>query len=331
MNKSQFATPRCPGSLKDGFATYNSATLRGLFNGHRVFHVLPEAPQGIKWADAQIHSNHFGNQQWYRMQLEKNILKPKANGGWLLKTVSSGAGNVQFPYEQAANEHLCLQLAAQVYELECVPNALIFFPKGQPALICKYLGTHLPQKNYLPGYIDFGILLENSFKELTNRVSKDYSYQSLALLIDKYVAASLIVKERFFSQVIFSWLIANATAHMQNFGLVRTSRGDYDLAPLQHQMCTVIHEPGPEIAPPGGLYKGDKESPEFREYGHYTRNEFTSFGRRIGLFPARIEKILDGFVAGMIPASELIDKAFLPEEVKNLFRYNFMERLFRLK
>ncbi|MBL0339827.1 MAG: hypothetical protein IPP71_02285 [Bacteroidetes bacterium] len=126
MNKSYYATPRCPGTLKEGFESYNPSTLRGLFLGRSVFHVLPEPPLGIEWEKAQINGPHFGGQQWYRVQLIKNQLVPDLNGGWLLKTVSPGTSDVRFPMEQAGNEHLCLQLASQVFDIETIPNALIF-------------------------------------------------------------------------------------------------------------------------------------------------------------------------------------------------------------
>jgi serine/threonine-protein kinase HipA len=139
------------------------------------------------------------------------------------------------------------------------------------------------------------------------------------------------MKERFFSQLVFSWLIANASAYMKNFGVVQTSRGDYVMAPLFNMLCTRLHELGPELAAPGGLFEGDRDTSEFREYGHYTRNEFIAFALRSGIMKVRAEKILDQFVEGAAKANELINRAFLPEEARNIIRYNFMERLSRLK
>lgn len=330
MNKSYYAAPRCPGTLKDGFSSYNPSTLRSLFNGKSVFHVLPEPALGIAWEKAVVNETHFGEQQWFRMHLKKNVLVPDPKGGWMLKTVFSGSGNVNFPLEQAANEHLCLQLAAQVFELETVPNALMFFPDGQPALICKYLNSVYPQNNYLEGYIDFVELMGATYKEMSGRMMREYSFQHLAVLIDKLVSASLIAKERFFAQVVFSWLVSNGEAHLKNYGLVKTDRSDYVMAPVMNVMCTQIHQPGPEISAPGGLFAGDRDTAEFREYGHYTRNEFSAFGARIGLLPNRVDKILNKFVEGRILAVELIEKAFLPDEVKSSFRYFLLEKLSRL-
>lgn len=330
MNRSYYAAPRCPGTLKDGFTSYNPSTLRSLFNGKSVFHVLPGPALGTEWDEAAVKDLHFGGQQWYRMQLRKNVPVPDPRGGWMLKTVFPGAGNVNFPLEQAANEHLCLQLASQVFDLETVPNALIFFPDGQPALICKYLNSAYPQSNYLRGYVDFVELMGTTYKEMSARMMREYSYQHLAVLIDKLVSASVITKERFFAQVVFSWLVSNGDAHLKNYGLVKTDRSDYVMAPVMNVMCTQIHQPGPEISAPGGLFSGDRNTPEFRESGHYTRSEFSIFGARIGLLPNRIDKILNKFTEGRILAVELIERAFLPEEVKNSFRYFLLERLSRL-
>ncbi len=330
MNKSNYAAPRCPGTLKDDFDTYNPSTIRSLFNGKRVFHVLPDPAIGIAWDNAAVNEPHFGGQQWFRMTLKKNVLHPDPKGGWMLKTVFSGEGNVNFPLEQAANEHLCLQLANQVFDLETVPNALIFFPDGQPALICKYLNSVYPQNNYLEGYIDFVELMNTTYKEMSGRMTREYSFQHLAVLIDKLVSASTIAKERFFSQVVFTWLVSNGEAHLKNYGLVKTDRSDFVMAPMMNVICTQIHKPGPEISAPGGLFIGDRNTSEFREYGHYTRNEFSDFGERIGLLPNRIDKILNKFTEGRILAVELIEKAFLPDEIKSTFRYFLLERLSRL-
>ena len=40
---------------------------------------------------------------------------------------------------------------------------------------------------------------------------------------------------------------------------------------------------------------------------------------------------MDLFVAGRNEAGKLLDQAFVPEEVKNIIRYYFNERLMRLK
>ena len=319
MNRAGLWAPRCPGTLKDGFDTYCPATLRKLFGGKKVFHVLEASFSEKEWSAAKIPGDHFGSQQWFRIKQVKNQLLPDRKGTLILKTVFPNTSALRFHMEQPGNEHFCLQLATQVFQLETINNALIFFPDGQPALI---LETFSPAQSF----VDFETLQHQS-----GSAKPVSSYRQLATLIDSTCAASVIAKERFFSQVIFSWIIANASAYAKNMGMVKTTRADYTTAPIFTAMCTRLHELGPELAMSGGLFEGDKNTPEFRENGSYSRNEFTAFGNRIGLMPARIEKILDHFVAGKEPAEQLIERAFLPNEAKAILRFNISERLMRLK
>jgi len=318
MNKAAFAAPRCPGTLKEGLSTYCPATLRKLFSGKQVFHVLNESFSEKVWRPAQIQGAHFGGQQWFRMRQEKNQLVPDKSGVFILKTVFHGGSSMRFHMEQPGNEHLCLQLASQVFQMETFENALIFFPDGQPAVISNFFST-------TNGFMNFETLQQKiSDKPISN-------YRQMALLIDTFCAASMIAKERLFIQVVFEWLIGNSDAQSKNFGVVKTIRGDDTTAPLFNSICTRLHELGPELALSGGLFEGDKHTPEFRENGSYTRNEFTAFGNRIGMLSHRIEKVLNDFVSRKENALQLIDHAFLPDEAKAIVRFNFLERLNRLK
>ncbi len=319
MNRSAFATPRCPGTLKEGFETYSSATLRNLFGGRQVFHVLPEKYSEEKWGVAQVPGFQHGGQSWFRMSQVKNRLQPDINGTLLLKTVFRAESDLRFAMEQPGNEHLCLQLASQVFQIDTIPNALVFFPDGQPALIT---GTFSGKQEFQ----DF-----NALQRKTLPGKPLNTFRRMAELADAFCAASLIAKERLFRQVLFSWLTANGWGHGNFYGLVKTPRGDYMMAPVFFAFCQRLHELGNELALPGGLYEGDKATPEFRENGSYTRNEFTSYGNRIGLPRAAVESILNLFVNGKEKADHLIGLSFLPNEAKAIIRFNFNERWSRLR
>ncbi len=316
MRSEAYNAPRCPGTLKEGFTSYSPATLRKLYNGKQVFHVLDNAHSKKDWEGAEIRGDHYGNQQWFGMSQIKNRLFPDDAGSFLIKTVQPGPGLLRFPMEQMGNEHFCLQLASQVFKLETTVNALIFFPDGQPALISK------------------GIARVETFKVLWQETYPQrplHSYFDISKLIDIKCAATMLAKERFFTQVLFNWIAANAGAYAKTGGLTKTLRGDYVLAPLHATMCTRVHELGPEFSLPGGLFEGDKNSNEYRENGCYTRNEFLAFGKRIGMKENRVAKILDQFVASKNNAEQLLQKAFLPDEAKATIRFNLLERISRLK
>ncbi|MBK7388973.1 MAG: HipA domain-containing protein [Bacteroidetes bacterium] len=327
MNRTLYNTPRCPGSLKDGFNSYNPGTLRTLFDSRKVFHIIEGSPDTASWQKARIEGEQFGGQQWYRVALHKNKPEPHPAGNYILKIVPDDSDSVKFPFEQAGNEHFCLQLAKQVYGIDTVPNAMIFFENGQPAIIARYSDSFPFHQDEIK---DFSQLINQNETQL--HIDKDrFSYYDLVAVINENVAASLIGKERFFTNILFGWLVANGHAYMKNIRLRKTPLGDYTIFPLADILCTRAHAIGPEIAAPGGLYQGDKNTPEFREYGHYTRNEFSNFAMRLGINRKRSDKIMDHLVAGRNAAGKLLDQAFVPEEVKNIIRYYFNERLMRLK
>ncbi len=319
MNRTAYSTPRCPGTLKKGFETYCPATLRNLFGGRQVFHVLPDFYREETWEPAIIPGPHHGGQSWYGINQLKNRLHTDIGGRLMLKTVFPGTGNLRFSIEQPANEHLCLQLASQVFDIDTIPNALVFFPDGQPALIT---GTFTPNLQFQ----DF-----NSLQHKLVPGKPLITYRRMAEIIDALCAAALIAKERLFRQVVFSWLMTNGWGHGKFYGLVKTSRGDYTMAPLYFACCQRLHELSSELALPGGLYEGDTATPAFRENGSYTRNEFTSYGNRIGLPGHIVENILNMFVNGKEKAEKLIGLAFLPDEAKAIIQFSFNEKWSRLR
>src|SRR4030095_10427158 len=115
MNRTEFAAPRCPGSLKEGFSSYCPAVLRSVFQSKQVFHVLGLPVSDPQWELARIPDNQVNGQHRYRMKLVKNQLIPHPKGDYLLKTVFPGKSDLRFPLEQTANEHLYFQLANQVF------------------------------------------------------------------------------------------------------------------------------------------------------------------------------------------------------------------------
>lgn len=101
MNRTLYNTPRCPGSLKDGFNSYNPGTLRTLFDSRKVFHVIEGNSDTVSWQKARIDGEQFGGQQWYRVALNKNKPEPHPAGNYILKLVPDETDGVKFPFEQA--------------------------------------------------------------------------------------------------------------------------------------------------------------------------------------------------------------------------------------
>ena len=133
----------CPGTLAKGYRTYSRTCLNRVFKGRSVYHVLPyNAPAVDEKTDElyfenQKHISISGVQVKYSLLIEKNHLrltKEGEQGTYILKPIPSG---VKIAGAMPANEHLTMQIARQVFDIETAENAMIFFKDGSPAYITK--------------------------------------------------------------------------------------------------------------------------------------------------------------------------------------------------
>lgn len=235
----------CPGTLAEGFTTYSTTCLRSTFNGKKVSHVLPfESPQQSEeivalFMENMKHISISGVQQKLSLVQEKNLLRltnENEQGTHILKPIPSllkKAGMLP------ANEHLSMQIARQVYGINTAENAMIFFKDGTPAYITKRFDVK-PDGGKL-GKEDFATLAGKT-KNISNENYKyEFSYEELGLLIQKNVPAWVVEIEKYFSLVLFNFLFSNGDAHLKNFSLLETSKGDYKLSPAYDLINSRMH------------------------------------------------------------------------------------------
>ncbi len=141
----------CPSTLAEGYGTYSPAARKALFDGAEVSHYMDmpnpetdsrEAKEAVKNAgrislsgaqpkfsvvvgeDLSLRYTGQGEQGHY-------ILKPRPNGYQLI--------NKDYC---AANEHLTMQIASQVYKIETAANALCFFSNDEAAYLTRRFDVH---------------------------------------------------------------------------------------------------------------------------------------------------------------------------------------------
>ncbi len=130
---------QCPSTLADGYKTYSNTALRRVFYGKKVSAILPyDAPASNERTDALFTENRkrmsiSGVQEKFSVLLEKNklrLIEVKEQGQYILKPIPNVGKNAnQIP----ANEHVTMQIARQVFNMETAENALIFFKNGEIA------------------------------------------------------------------------------------------------------------------------------------------------------------------------------------------------------
>jgi serine/threonine-protein kinase HipA len=310
----------CPGTLAEGYSTYSPSCLRNLFNGKKVKHILSyDQPQfNEEVADLFIENRKrisiSGVQEKLSFVLEKNVLrltKEGEQGTYILKPIPRDLKKVD---QVPANEHLTMQIAKQVFGLNTAENALIFFTNGSPAYITKRFDVKEDGTKW--GKEDFATLAGKTTDNAGPNFKYQFSYEEAGLLIQKYVSAWRIEIEKYFSLVLFNFLFSNGDAHLKNFSLLESSKGDYLLSPVYDLLNTKLHVDDSVFALDKGLFLDDFKSEQYKKNKHPNKLDFVEFGRRIGVSENRIEKLMAPYLEKQALMETLISSSFLTEANK---------------
>jgi serine/threonine-protein kinase HipA len=310
----------CPGTLAAGFKTYSGTCLRKVFYGKSVNHILPMAsPQKDEGTLEAFLENMkrisvSGFQNKLSMVLDKNILRlthSGEQGTHILKPIPS---LLKKRNEVPANEHLTMQIAHQVYGINTAENALIFFNGGEPAYITKRFDVKDIKEKLKFGQEDFASLAGKT--TLNSNEKYDFSYEEIGLLIQKYVPAWRVEIEKYFTLVVFNYLFSNGDAHLKNFSLLESSKGDYLLSPAYDLINTKLHVDDSDFALSKGLFMDNYKSEQYKKNSHPAKKDFIEFAKRIGVTASRIEKLLIPFLEKQTLVETLIKRSFLNESNK---------------
>lgn len=318
----------CPGTLAEGYDGYSPVCLRKVFNNKKVSHILPyEPPQKSEEVEDLFMENRkrisiSGVQEKLSLLLEKNNLrltKQGERGTYLLKPIPRDLKKVdQIP----ANEHLTMQIAEQVYKIKTAPNAMIFFKNGTPAYITRRFDVKPDGSRW--GKEDFASLAGKTKDTAGSNFKYEFSYEELALLIRQYIPAWRFEMERYFSLVLFNYLMSNGDAHLKNFSALETPKGDYILSPAYDLLNSRLHVADTYFALHKGLFADDFKSAVYRRSNHPHQTDFLEFGKRIGLTHNRVEKLMMPFLERQPLVETLTHHSFLNQASKRayLLMYN---------
>jgi serine/threonine-protein kinase HipA len=305
-----------------------------MFNGKKVSHVLPYNSPEVDEEDQQKFMQNqkrisiSGVQEKYSVLLEKNNLRlteEKEQGTYILKPKPHGLQRTRMV---PVNEHLTMQIAAQVYKIQTAENGIVFFINNEPAYITKRFD--IGPNGIKLGQEDFASLAGKTEENAGKSFKYNYSYEGIAELIEEYVGAWKVEMEKYYSLVIFNFLFSNGDAHLKNFSLLETINGDYILSPAYDLLDTRIHvnEESP-FALDNDLFKEwNWSNCRIQNPDHYPcKEDFIEFGKRIGINEKRVMKILAPFLREQPEVEILIKRSFLDEETMMLYRSHYKERL----
>lgn len=312
----------CPSTLQEGYNTYSPAARKALFDGHAVSHVFsePSPDTDTEQANEAVKSigcvSLSGAQPKFSIVAEDDKLRytrAGEQGTFILKPRPTGYQIINKDF-CAANEHVTMQIASQVYGIETAVNALCFFGDGTPAYITRRFDVHGKGKYKQE---DFAALLGYTKDNAGPNYKYDRaSYEECAEVIHRYVKAALVDIRRFFRVILFNFVTLNDDAHLKNFSLIERD-GEYRLAPAYDLINTSLQLRDARIfALDKGLFK---EGMTFTDTRTICRSDFEEFGKRIGLPAKVIKQEIDRFTAEQPLVKELLERSFLSPSLQKQY------------
>lgn len=302
----------CPGTLKEGYNTYSPRCLREVFGGSIVTHQL------------NLDLPDEGASHLLKLHRRKFSFAP--DGQYILKTSPADIFNAD---DLAANAHLTMQLASEVFDIPTAPSAMIFLKDGTPAYITKRFDVK--KDGSLCLVRDFADLAGLNGENAGSYYRYQLSYYEMSLLIDKYFPASIVAKEQFFRMVVFNYLFSNGDAHLEKFALLDCEHnGDGRLAPAFDLYNTALHGDTGDLALLGGLYERDFEKLSFKALGYYGYDDFFQFGMKMGIVSFRVKRFMDQLLDSKEEVQGMIGRSFLSAELKAEYYRLYEDRHARL-
>lgn len=326
----------CPSILAEEAETYSPIALRNLFSGKKVSHILPyDSPEkneedNEKFIENIEHISISGVQDKGGCVIERGTIRLSQKGEQsthILKPIP--LSRLRRVKEIPANENLTMQIASQVYGIETAANGLCFFKTGEPVYITKRFDIG----------VSGGKLRTEDFSSLAglmpvnggSNFKYEYSYEELAELIQRYIPAWRIEIEKFFKIVLFNFLFSNGDAHLKNFSVIETSKGDFRLAPAYDLLNTHLHVDDSDFALSRGLFRDGDKSEFLKFNGKANGRSFEEFGRRIGINNKRVADMLTQFTTQYPLIEQLIEASFLLPDTKKTYLAEYRQRRNRLK
>ena len=305
----------CPGTLSDGFDTYSSSCLKTLFNGKKVGHLLTFDEPTKDDLVLLVHNTALGFQNYMDIKQKKNKLLPTPageNGTHFIKTTLVDIKNAE---DALVNEHLTMQIAHQVYGINVVPNAIIWFKNNRRAYISKRFDMRS----------DGSGLKTINLNSLSGSDSI-LSFEEIASLIRQHVPAWRVEIEKFYATVMFHYIFGNGGAITTLFSLVESQLGDFILSPAYNLINNTYHLPE-EMNPVNGLFQDDFRSDESIQSGKIHKQDLLEFGRRIGVAEKRIEKIIHPFTVIQPKVEVLISNSFISNSLKRSYLLDYNTKI----
>ncbi|MFD2785892.1 HipA domain-containing protein [Hymenobacter rubripertinctus] len=290
-----------------------------------------EPEEALRYRELTRQMSMSGVQEKFSVRLtaETSALELTRTGGqFILKPIPDIKQHAE---AVPANEHLTMQLARQVFRLPVAACAVVQFAGGQPAYLTRRFDVQA----------DGSRLLQEDFAQLAGRTQQqhglnykyDFSCEEMGQLLRQLLPATYLPElTAFFRLLLFNYLVGNGDAHLKNFSLYRTTAdGAYHLTPAYDLLSTKLHFPYESDTAVSLFADPDDDPPDFSALGFYTYPDFLALGQRLGLPLSRVRRLLTDIVSHEAKAQALIDRSFLPDDLKVRYAAVLADRRQRLR
>lgn len=311
---------------------YSPRILKTLFFGKQVSPYLDFSIKGLKKSDAALSAveriSVSGVQEKFPAVIDSGKIRLAREGERSTHILKPAPWDETIATRRhiPANEHLTMQIAAQVYGIETAANGLCVSSDGQLVYITRRFdilsdGTKAEME-------DFASVCGRN--EQTDGIHFKYSgtYEDIARGIRQYVSGWMVDMERFFDLVVFNYIYGNGDDHLKNFSLIRQGV-DYRLAPAYDLLNTSLHVNGDDFGLDGGLSDNMFRSDGYDRTGHPCREDFEQFASLIGIVPVRAARLLDRYMAIPEETLSLLKSSYLPEKMQRYYLRIVKERVAR--
>lgn len=316
----------CPGTLASGYETYSRTSLKRVFNNHKVSHILPyDSPSGNMgnnqiFTENQKRISISGVQEKFSILLEKNklrLIQEGEQGSYILKPIPNGAKRSD---QMPANEHLTMQIARQIYQIETAENALIFFKNGDPAYITKRFDIN--EQGIKLAEEDFATLAGKSPQTHGEHYKYEGNYLELFDLIKKFLPAYKLEIPKLYQLLVFNYLFSNGDAHFKNFSILETPMGDHRLSPAYNLLNTRMHVEDDVFALEGLLPKRDAQGTIY--------SQFETLAEKTALTEKQFHSVFENMLNHAKEIEALVHASFLDEKSKRNYLQGYKTRFKRL-
>ena len=263
-----------------------------------------------------------GVQEKFSLILEKNKLrlaKPGESGHYLLKPIPTLGKNKHL---MPANEHLTMQIAKQVFQIDTAENAIVFFQNGEMAYLTKRFDRD--EAGLKRGKEDFAVLANRTPQTHGANYKYEGNYLELFQIMQQLVPAYTVEAAKLFKLLLFNYLFSNGDAHLKNFSLLETEDGDFALSPAYDLLNTEMHQAEIDFALRGGLYPKS-------HYQGKILNQFQQLGKLAQIPEKMVERIIAEMLSHSIDVERLIQCSFLDEIAQKNYYQAYQGRLKRLR